>query len=151
MERRLAVVRQKQYAAGEAQPLAAAREPWPRDDLGGEGLGVGRPFLDFDVGVDENREQDVDQDEEDDHDEEGDDDDVKFVEEEVIPSVTFLLQKASETEDVEKQKQYLGKLGDGSARCGEHLYLEAAKAYRDLDDLMLKENDASLVGGAAAA
>ena len=81
----------------------------------------------------------------------GDDDDVKFVEEEVIPSVTFLLQKASETEDVEKQKQYLGKLGDGYARCGEHLYLEAAKAYRDLDDLMLKENDASSVGGAAAA
>ena len=81
----------------------------------------------------------------------GDDDDVKFVQEEVIPSVTFLLQKASETEDVEKQKQYLGKLGDGYARCGEHLYLEAAKAYRDLDDLMLKENDASLVGGAAAA
>ena len=80
-----------------------------------------------------------------------DDDDVKFVEEEVIPSVTFLLQKASETEDVEKQKQYLGKLGDGYARCGEHLYLEAAKAYRDLDDLMLKENDASSVGGAAAA
>ena len=74
---------------------------------------------------------------------------MKFVrerEEEVIPSVTFLLQKASETEDVEKQKQYLGKLGDGYARCGEHLYLEAAKAYRDLEDLMLKENDASLVG-----
>ena len=65
-----------------------------------------------------------------------------FMKEHVIQSVKFLLEKASEIDNIEKQKYYLEKLCEGYATYGEHL--EAAKAFRDLGNLMLKENiDAS--------
>jgi len=73
--------------------------------------------------------------------------DEVFLKEHAVPSVTFLLDKASETGDVEKKEQYLVKLCEGYSRCGEHL--EAAKAYRDLGDLMLKEKNA--LDGASSA